>query len=261
MTISDDIKQKLLGFWLITLLCFVLVLFSPPISQNLEYHDFADQRRLMGIDHFWNVMSNLPFLVVGYLGVKLLSSTYVAQCSKQLLNAYRVFFVAIAVVGLGSMYYHLQPNNQTLLWDRLPMTIAFMAFFSLIIGEYINEQLGQLALLPLVLVGVASVVYWYLTEQSGHGDLRFYAFIQFAPMLLIPYILLVLPARYSDQQYIWAMLATYLVAKVFEALDMNVFAFGQVMGGHAIKHICAALGPYLFYQGLKQRHLLAQNQS
>ena len=41
---------------------------SPAIPQPAEYHDFADQRGLAGIPHFWNVVSNLPFAIIGLVG-------------------------------------------------------------------------------------------------------------------------------------------------------------------------------------------------
>jgi hypothetical protein len=256
MNSHSDIKQKIIGFWLIILMCVVIVMLLPAISQDANYHDFADQRQLLSIAHFWNVISNVPFLLVGYWGLKALRVGEIVQFPKSLINCYRVFFAAIAVVGIGSMVYHLQPSNETLVWDRLPMTVAFMAFFSLIIGEYINESIGKNLLWPLVLLGGATVVYWAITEAAGVGDLRPYALIQFAPMILIPYLLLTMPTRYSHQCYVWAMLLTYLIAKIFEALDHNIYAIGQMMGGHAIKHVCAALGPYLFYLGLKRRQLI-----
>ena len=246
------------GFWLITILCLLIVMSLSAIPQDLEYHDFADQRRLLGIDHFWNVVSNLPFLWFGYFGLRALHNGDIMQFPRPLSNCYWFFFLGVAATGFGSMYYHLQPNNETLLWDRLPMTVAFMAFFSLIIGEYIDENIANKVLLPLLLLGLASVFYWYFTEQAGYGDLRPYAFIQFAPMILIPYILLTQPARYSHQYYIWAMLLTYLLAKIFEALDDPLYLIGGVLSGHSIKHVCAAFGPYVFYLGIKQRQAIIQ---
>ena len=73
------------------------------------------------------------------------------------------------------------------------MTIAFMAFMSIIIGEYISEKAASTALIPLVLIGIISVIYWYITEQAGQGDLRPYALVQFLPMVIIPMVLLMFP--------------------------------------------------------------------
>ena len=47
-----------------------LVMFSfPAIPQNSDYHNFADQRALWGIPHFGDVLSNLPFVLVGFWGL------------------------------------------------------------------------------------------------------------------------------------------------------------------------------------------------
>ena len=41
----------------------------PPIPQDQGYHEFADQRMLLSIPNFWNVVSNLPFIAVGGVGL------------------------------------------------------------------------------------------------------------------------------------------------------------------------------------------------
>src|SRR3990172_102797 len=35
-----------------------------------NYHNFADQRALWGVSNFWNVVSNLPFLLVALWGLR-----------------------------------------------------------------------------------------------------------------------------------------------------------------------------------------------
>jgi hypothetical protein len=36
-----------------------------PIPQDTGYHQFADTRQVAGMDNFWNVASNVPFLLAG----------------------------------------------------------------------------------------------------------------------------------------------------------------------------------------------------
>jgi len=243
----------------ITLIIGILVaLIIPAIPQDPEYHNFADQRQMFGISHFWNVISNLPFIIVSYIAVNNLLQAGILKYPQALFSCYLIFFIAMGVVGIGSAYYHLQPTNETLFWDRLPMTVSFMAFMSIIIGEFISEKVALKLMLPLILIGTATVIYWYFTEQAGHGDLRAYVLIQFLPMLIIPMILLMFPARYTHTGYLWAMLATYLFAKIFEFFDAGLFnIFG--LSGHAIKHFFAAVGPYLFYLEMKKRSLLTEH--
>ena len=234
----------------------LLVVFNiSPVPQNPEYHNFADQRTIAGIDHFWNVASNLPFIVIGIIAINNLLNKDSLTYPLSLFPCYLIFFIGVGFVGIGSAYYHLQPSNETLLWDRLPMTVGFMAFVAIIIGEYLSEKIARKLLPYLILAGAASVFYWYFTEQAGRGDLRPYGLIQFAPMLMIPMIMVMFPARFTHTDYLWAMLAAYIVAKMFEAWDGYVYSiFG--LSGHAIKHLFAAAGPCLFLLALKKRTMI-----
>jgi len=248
---------KLYAIYTTLMLGMLIVLNISPIPQDLEYHNFADQRQIIGIPHLWNVISNLPFLVVSYIAVSHLLQEGVLIYPQKLFNCYLVFFIAIGTVGIGSAYYHLHPTNETLFWDRLPMTVGFMAFIAIILGEFISEKIALRLMIPLVLIGTSSVIYWYFTEQAGRGDLRFYGLVQFLPMLIIPMILLMFPARYTHTAYLWAMLGAYFVAKIFEFFDDEIFNIIG-LGGHAIKHFCAAIGPYLFFLEMKKRRLISK---
>jgi hypothetical protein len=46
------------------------LLLLPPIHQDQAYHRFADERTLFGVPNFWNVVSNLPFVAVGAVGLR-----------------------------------------------------------------------------------------------------------------------------------------------------------------------------------------------
>lgn len=242
-----------------TLAALIAVLFVPPISQNPDYHNFADQQTLFGITNFWNVISNLPFTIVGFLGL-----SYLMRCSLQgglpeLRIVYMTFFVGVLLVGLGSGYYHITPNNTTLAWDRLPMTISFVAFFCAVVGEHINTRAARLMLLPLLLFGIASVLYWYLSESKGTGDLRPYFVVQFLPAILIPAILLLFRARLDKSKYIWALIASYVIAKVVETLDVQIYSLTGCMSGHTLKHFVAALGIYCFLLAVKRRRYISDH--
>lgn len=231
--------------------------FVPAIPQNPAYHQFADQRTLLNVPHLWNVISNLVFVIVGILGINALQTRQLVILH-EIENHYWGFFVGVLLIGLGSGYYHLAPNNGTLLWDRLPMTIAFMAFFSIVVAEFINLKLGKRLLWPLLIIGIFSVAYWHYTEQQGVGDLRLYALVQFLPLLLLPLILLLYPSAFSRYQLIWLFLGLYLLAKVFETGDDWVYRFLGI-SGHTIKHLLAGGGCYVFYyQLLHRQHKTAE---
>jgi len=200
-----------------------------------------------------NVMSNLPFLIVGIMGWRVITASDAAVIPA-MKAAWLAFFSGIALTAFGSGYFHLRPDNLSLIWDRLPMTIGFMGLVSIIVSEYFSVQAGRKLLVPLLLVGMASVAYWAYTEANGAGDLRPYAVVQFLPMLLIPLVIVLYRSRSDFGRYLWWMVGFYVAAKVAEQLDTNLYAAGNIVSGHSLKHLLAALAPASLVYGLRQRH-------
>lgn len=248
-------KEKL-GFVLITLITIAAVttiLFLDPIAQDTRYHNFHDTRMLFSIPNFWNVISNLPFVFAGVWGLGWIATAKKESYLSELKFAYFIFFAGTALVGLGSSYYHLQPNNFTLVWDRLPMTLAFMALFSIIVAEFISISVGRRLLIPMLVVGITSVFYWYYSELSGNGDLRLYILVQFLPMLVIPIILILFNSRFTLKRSYWLLIFTYLTAKVLEHFDAQVMSVLPLLSGHTLKHIVAAFGVSLLVYNYRKR--------
>lgn len=173
----------------IVIIAIIAVFSADPIAQDPGYHNFADQRVMIKIPNFYNVLSNIPFVIIGVMGMRLVLSGNASGGLVELKNVYLAFFAGVFLTAFGSAYYHYHPDNLTLLWDRLPMTIAFTALFIAIVGEYVSSRLALKLFVPLLLLGIISVIYWYITELNGNGDLRAYALVQFLPALLIPLIL------------------------------------------------------------------------
>lgn len=229
-----------------------LALLSPPVPQDPLYHRFADQRTLAGMPHFWNVVSNAAFLVAGLYGLWAVRHARWAEPA----GRYPWLTVALAaiLIGLGSSYYHQSPNNRTLFWDRLPMTLAFMGIFSAAIVEYIHARVGVLLLAPFLLLGILSVEVWRRGELTGVGDLRFYILVQFYPMIALPLILLLFRSRYTHSSAMWVMGGLYLLAKIFEGTDAAIFRItGGVLSGHALKHLAAAAALLWVFRSLPKR--------
>ncbi len=239
----------------IALVVAAVFLFVAPIPQDPAYHAFADGRTLLGVANFWNVVSNLPFLVVGAWGVVYVMRHGHAVCLPGLELAYVVFFSGVFLTAFGSSYYHLAPANDPLAWDRLPMTIGFAGLFSIIVGEFVAARIGRMLVVPLLLVGIVSVEYWIWTESRGAGDLRLYALVQFLPMLLIPFILLLYRPAIGSAKYFWAMLGFYVLSKIVEFFDMAIFAAGGAISGHSLKHLFAAAATAMVLLGLMRRRL------
>jgi hypothetical protein len=220
-----------------------------PIPQDPAYHRFADTRGLWGIPNFGNVVSNLPFLLAGPLGLwRVLRGRLDPLAARQRV-AWAIFFAGTTLVGVGSAYYHLQPDDARLVWDRLPMTLGFMALTAALLGEYVGVRVGRRALPVLLVLGLASVVYW-----RAAGDLRPYALVQFLPILLIPAGLLALPAPAPHRGVLWASLAAYVLAKVLEFADAGIYvALVGSVSGHSLKHVAAAAGVGLLAYYLRVR--------
>ena len=202
----------------------VAVFLHGPIAQDPAYHAMADTRSFFGISNAMNVLSNLAFLAVGVYGLTLSRRA-----------PYVVFFIAAILTAIGSGYYHLAPDDSRLVWDRLPMTIAFMALLTAIASERIG--ISSWCLIPLIALGIFSVAYWTRT-----GDLRACVAVQFGSLILMILLLSLYPAPHSS--YLWAGVAAYAAAKVFEFADKQVFAIGHIISGHTLKHLAAAGGMF-----------------
>jgi len=243
-------RFSLLG---VVFVAILTVFFIPAIPQDIGYHDFADNRTFFGVPNFFNVISNLPYLIFGLIGYYLLFKEVQLHIIQSLKLAYTVFFIGVTLVCLGSGYYHLDPDNSSLLWDRLPMTLAFMSFFTVILGEYVHEKTAQQLYFPLLIIGLISVVYWYWSETINQGDLRLYVLVQFLPIVLIPLILWLFPSRFTHGYYYWLIIACYVLAKAFELTDQLVFDTLGIVSGHSLKHLISTLVPFLMYKSIKSR--------
>jgi hypothetical protein len=201
------------------------LLLLPPIPQDQSYHQFADQRALLDVPNFWNVVSNLPFIVIGAVGLRRFhgnAGTF-------------VLFAGMLLTGIGSSYYHWNPNDAALLWDRLPMTLCFMAILALTIEERVDARIGAILLWPLLAIGLLSLLVWRWTD-----DLRLYAWVQFFPCLALPLLFVLYPPRYTGTAcWIYAA-ALYALAKLTEHFDHAIYSAGEVLSGHTIKHLAAS---------------------
>ncbi len=227
-------NKKRLGFILLAALLLISLLgivWLQPINQQESYHQFCDSQTIWSIPNFWNVISNIPFLMVGIWG--LLNTRKLKGKRRQ----YQLFFMGVTLVALGSGYYHLNPNSQTLVWDRLPMTIAFMSLFSIVISEFINAKMGRQLLYPLLLTGLLSVAYW-----MAFDDLKVYAVVQFYPLLAMLVILLLFTSKRDSIKGYWMLVIAYVLAKLFEHYDFQIQQLIYFWSGHTLKHLVIAVG-------------------
>lgn len=231
----------------------------PRIPQDPAYHRFADTRGWLGVPNFLNVVSNLPFLLVGVAGLRFTLGKesrdhFVAPQERW---PWTAFYLGIALTCFGSAYYHSAPANAPLVWDRLPMAVGFMGVLAAIIAERIDLSAGLIALPVLMAVGLFSVLQWYAGELRGEGDLRLYVMVQFYTLLVVPLIMALFPPRYTHGADLLAAVGIYVVAKLLEVSDGFIFRLGHVVSGHTLKHLIAPLAGYWILRMLARRQPVA----
>lgn len=247
---------------LFVMVAVVAVVFAvPAIPQDEAYHDFADSRTLLGVPNCLNVESNFLFLIVGILGIRYVLRTRPDDRStfhdpvERL--AYALFFFSVAITTFGSAYYHLRPDDNRLVWDRLPMAVGFLSLVAAVVCERTTPRNGLRYLVALPLLGVATVLYWNHTQVQGVGDLRPYAIAQFGSLLAVVLLVALFPPHYTRGVDLVVSLLIYGLAKLFEAGDRLIFSKGEFVSGHTLKHITAAVSAYWILRMLKLRKPLA----
>lgn len=233
-------------------------IFAPPLLQDQAYHRFADTRVFAGVVNAADTLSNLTFLVVGVLGLVFLQRERAAASSARFATPreivpYWVFCAGVALTSAGSAWYHLAPDDARLVWDRLPMTIAFMSLVAAVVSERVSVRAGAALLWPLVLLGLASVAYWRWSALAGFENLRPYLAVQFGSIAVVLALSLLYRSRYTHGWVIFVLAAAYGVAKVVEVYDRQIYEAGQWLSGHTLKHLAAALGVYFLLMALRRR--------
>ncbi len=210
-----------------------------PIPQPEWYHRFADARTMLGVSNALDVLSNLPFVTVGLAGLYFTLRDKTQSLQQRW--ALAVLFLGLFLTGLGSGYYHLAPDNQRLLWDRLPMTIAMAGIISLLLVNRLQKASPWI--LPLLIaVGAGSALQWAWSEHQGHGDLRWYALYEALVIIMGVALLLMFPARGEGTRALVIALMANIAAKLFELMDQPIYSLGHLVSGHTLKHLAAGLG-------------------
>ena len=244
-TLPNRLPQRPLILAFIGLGSFAFYMSLAPFAGDPCYHNFADARPLLVIPNFADVISNLPFLFVGIFGLR----HWLRHRPTEAPYSWLAFHLGVAGVAIGSAYYHWNPTDATLVWDRLPMTVAFVGLSIAVLSELVHPAFDRHPLAPALLLGVGSVFYWYNAQ-----DLRPYLWVQTLPLLIVPTTTVVFPKRYTHRRYLLFALAFYIAAKVGENKDDEIFSLlGGVVSGHTLKHLLAACGCALIVIMLHKR--------
>jgi hypothetical protein len=205
-----------------------------PIAQDQHFHAFADTS-LFGIAHFGNVASNAAYLMVGVAGMCRLARVGIAVPAETALTL-RAWFIGFILVAAGSAWYHADPSDASLVWDRAAMTVVFAAATAIYVADRISGRAGLLLLAALVALGLASQLYWHAS-----GDLRAYRFAELLPFALVPAICMLFPGRLTTFRHAAAVIGVFAAATLCEHFDVEIAdLLGGATTGHTIKHLISA---------------------
>ena len=123
------------------------------------------------------------------------------------------------------------------------------------IAERVSVVAGLWLFPALQAAGIGSVLVWRAGELQGHGDLRFYAAVQVYAILILLLLLLV-PAKYTRGSDLAIVVGFYVLAKILEESDRQVFALGHIVSGHTLKHLAAAGAGYWILRMLQKREVV-----
>ncbi len=240
-------RRNILGLWLLAITAAGTLIFAltlDPVAQPLSYHAFADGRRFLGIGNFWNTVSNLPLLVFGLSGLVYTVHVRVRGAQK----SWRIFFAGIVLAAIGSIWYHLAPDNDRLFIDRLPIGMLMGVLFAALLTEHVGSE-QERWLVPAVLIGAASALHWHYTD-----DLRLYVWVQvWTPIAVLIFLLLFKPL-YAGRRWLLVAFAFLILARVAEYCDLAIFrATGEFVSGHAVKHLLSGFAPLAIQLMLMQR--------
>jgi hypothetical protein len=235
-----------ISFLACLIILLLLAIFLPPLAQNQNYHNFSDQRTLFGVKNALDTLSNLAFIIVGLWGLINFYKNKYIKISNDFSVLLNLFFVSIILTGLGSFYYHLNPNGFTLVFDRLALSLVFAVVLAMLAAIRISERLGFHTLAEMIILAPLSVLLWNYNE-----NLTPYAVLQFGGIVIIVLTLLLTKAQKQSPCFA-SLIILYGFAKVAEFYDAQIFSLTQnLISGHSLKHIIAALAIVLFIVPLK----------
>lgn len=226
-------RRTLLGAVIVAALAAPWVaLLLPELAQPQSYHAFADQRAWFNVPNALNVLSNVPFALVGALGLIFVLRGRGVRGSRA---PYVLLFAGALLTAVGSAWYHAAPTDQTLVWDRLPIAAAFAGLVAGTVADRVPAWSGRLAL-AFGAVAVSSVLVWAAT-----GNLLPYVAMQAAFFAAALVVTATLPSRWTHARGVYSAAAIYALAIACERYDKPIAAWlGGVVSGHTLKHLLAA---------------------
>ncbi|MGH6609001.1 MAG: hypothetical protein ACRECQ_01970 [Burkholderiaceae bacterium] len=221
----------------------------PAFAQPQTFHDYADQRTWFSVPHAADVLSNLPFFVIGVLGLQLtLHPSRVAAIDRRTVWPYASLFAGVLLTTFGSAWYHLEPNDATLVWDRLPMALAFAGLLAGTLADRAPQRAALFTLL-FAIAGPGTVWYWHAS-----GNLLPYLLMQAFFIVAALAATASIASRYALAHRLYWAAAVYALALLSERLDHSIYDLTNgLISGHTIKHLLASAAILIVYRMLRDR--------
>ena len=253
---ENKVLSKQIYFASLSTLIFIALLYGK-VEQPQSYYQFADDRTFFGIPNGLDVMSNLAIVYPAIIGLLFLQDR--RESGFQYRDPiepviYYSLFIGFALTFLGSIWFHLNPNDSTLVWDRLGMSVIMACYCSLIIADMYSIDLAKQIHYPLIAIGSLSIIYWHFS-----GDLRFYFIFKLQPLILV-FILIKFGKKVYDrsEDYLVSMLLIG-IATLMENVDEGVFESLVIISGHTLKHIFAGASLWWVMRMIQTRELIDAN--
>ena len=238
---------------IITVGMIVILALHGRIAQPAHYHDFADQSAVSGIPHAADVFSNAGFALVAIWGWLTLRPRRDSDQLRAGWAGYRLFLIGLFLTAFGSAFYHLAPDNFSLIWDRLPIALVCAGLIAGVRGDIQGGSQSKIDVIVLALTAIASVAWWAITERNGAGDLRPYLLLQGFALILIPLWQAIHRCPRTDRIAFAGAMLLYILAKAAELLDHEIAAALGFVTGHTLKHLIATAATAAIVWGLTRR--------
>lgn len=224
-----------------------------PLPQDPAYHMFADLRTSLGglVPRAGDVLTNLAILAAGCYGLARRARFNVAPDERP---ASDLLILGTFLTAAGSAYYHWDPRNATLVWDRLPMMLVIPPILVLVLADRVNAAYARRALVPLTVFALASVLWWNVSEALGQEDVRLYFMVRVLLVLAVLLLLVFRRSRYTGSGWLVAALVAEGAMITCERLDHQIFALtGGLASGHNLKHLTVGIALACVFTWLARR--------
>jgi hypothetical protein len=217
-----------------------------PVIKGPGFHEYADGRYWLGIPHAGDVLSNLPFVIVGIMG--LVAAREVTAVPRRLVQ---LFFLAILGIGLGSGAYHVHPIDATLAFDWLPIVVALAWLTALVVSDRVDARAGRVAAFVLPALAIGSVLWWWAGGGTAGGDMRWYAMLQLLFVAIVPVVLVLYPKGTLSRGDLLLGVGCFVGARVLHANDAAILEATGV-SGHTLKHLAAGVAAYFVLRAVRR---------